>query len=230
MLQLVIFDIAGTTVHDPDGVNRCLCAALDTAGLPITRDQANAVMGIYKPEAIRMLIAEAGPEKQFLLEIIPAIYDDFQARMDRFYATDPEVRGIAGAADMFAELRAAGIKVALDTGFSRRITDALLKRLGWSEGPTLDATITSDEVPHGRPQPDMAFALMKRFGIDDVKTVAKVGDTPSDLQEGTNAGCKLVIGVTQGTHTRAQLLSHPHTHLLGTVAELPALLRSLGML
>jgi phosphoglycolate phosphatase len=46
----------------------------------------------------------------------------------------------------------------------------------------------------------------------------------NSLLEGHNAGCGLVIGVTEGTHTRAQLEPFPHTHLIGTVAELPALL------
>jgi phosphonatase-like hydrolase len=230
MLQLVVFDIAGTTVHDPDGVNRCLCAALHAAGLPVTREAANAVMGIYKPEAIRMLIAAAGPTAKPLNDKIPAIYADFQARMLDFYAADPDVREIAGAAAVFRELRTAGMKVALDTGFSRQITNVLLQRLGWSEGTTIDATITSDEVPRGRPHPDMILALMQRFAIGDPQAVAKVGDTPSDLQEGTNAGCRLVVGVTEGTHTRQQLESYPHTHLIGTVAEFPSLLRSLSLL
>ena len=53
--------------------------------------------------------------------------------------------------------------------------------------------------------------------------VAKVGDTPSDLQEGTAAGCGLVIGVANGTHTREQLAAHPHTHLIASLQELPAL-------
>ena len=51
-----------------------------------------------------------------------------------------------------------------------------------------------------------------------------MGDTPVDLEEGTNAGCGRVIGVTRGTHTRAQLLPYPHTDLIETVADLPRLL------
>jgi len=51
-----------------------------------------------------------------------------------------------------------------------------------------------------------------------------VGDTPSDLEEGTAAGCGLVIGVTAGSHTAEQLKPFVHTHLIHTVAELPSLL------
>ena len=33
MIELVVFDMAGTTVHDEDGVNRCIRGALQTFGL-----------------------------------------------------------------------------------------------------------------------------------------------------------------------------------------------------
>ena len=64
---------------------------------------------------------------------------------------------------------------------------------------------------------------MALTGVSDPQAVAKVGDTPSDLLEGRAAGCGLVIGVTNGTHTREELAPHPHTHLIGSLRELPAL-------
>jgi phosphoglycolate phosphatase-like HAD superfamily hydrolase len=96
--------------------------------------------------------------------------------------------------------------------------------VGWSRNVLIDATISSDEVARGRPYPDMIQDLMNRLGVEDPQRVAKVGDTPADLEEGRNAGCGLVIGVTAGTHSREQLERYPHTHLIETIAELPALL------
>jgi phosphonatase-like hydrolase len=145
--------------------------------------------------------------------------------MSRYYATDPGVHEMPGASATFAALRRAGIKVALNTGFSRPITRVLLERLGWSGvNPPVNATVTSDEVRRGRPYPDMIHDLMRRFGITDAARVAKVGDTPTDLEEGTNAGCGLVIGVTNGTHSRVQLESYPHIHLVDSVADVPRIL------
>jgi len=40
------------------------------------------------------------------------------------------------------------------------------------------------------------------------------------------AGCGLIIGVTSGACTRAQLEEYPHTHILNSVAEVPGLLSS----
>ena len=90
----------------------------------------------------------------------------------------------------------------------------------------IDADVASDEVPRGRPHPDMIRLLMSRLGIKDPSRVAKVGDTRADLEEGANAGCGLVIGVTSGTFTREELRTYPHTHILDSVAEVPTLVFS----
>jgi len=221
-IELVVFDMAGTTIHDDDGVNRAVRAALEAVDVSVTRDAVNEVMGIPKPAALRHLLETS--RRPDLLPQLDAIHADFVRRMIDFYRTDPAVKEIPGAAETFRRLRAAGIKTALDTGFSRNIVDVLLERLGWKYSSLLDTTITSDEVPRGRPHPDMIQKAMRELGVSDPKHVAKVGDTPSDLEEGMSAGCGLVVGVTRGSHTEAQLKPHPHTHLIGTVAELPALL------
>ncbi len=225
-VQLVVFDMAGTTVYDGDAVNVCLRGALDVAGTPVTRDEVNGVMGIAKPVAIRTLLeikreGVAVPETD-----VARIHEDFLARMLAYYHEDPAVREVEGATETFRTLRQAGIKIALDTGFSRAIVDVILRRLGWQAAGLLDATVASDEVPRGRPYPDLIYRAMELTGVTDTRRVAKVGDTPSDLQEGHAAACGWIIGVAAGSHTEEQLRSHPHSHLIPTVASLPDLLMS----
>ncbi len=229
-IELVVFDMAGTTVNDEDSVTRCVQGALSPLGVEVGVADVNRVMGIPKPEALRILI-EQSPGHDALLDRLDAIHRDFVARSIAFYRVDPSVREVPGAAETFRALKAANIKVALNTGFDRSITRTILDRLGWSASPLVDATISSDEVERGRPYPDMILSLMQQLGIGDPGKVAKVGDTPADLMEGQNAGCGLVIGVTAGTHTREQLEPHPHSHLIGSVRELPELLglRALGV-
>jgi phosphonatase-like hydrolase len=224
-IRMVVLDMAGTTVQDDDAVNACLRQALKGGGFDVGRDEVNAIMGMPKPVAIRILVErkpnDGTPAPQSLID---ALYDDFGARMLDYYRTDPGVRPMPHAVEVLREIRSAGIKTALDTGFSRPIADAILDRLGWADGSFLDATVTSDEVARGRPFPDLIERAMRLTGLAEPKEVAKVGDTPSDLQEGAAAGCGLVIGVTNGTHRRDQLAAYPHTHLIGSLKELPALL------
>src|SRR5262249_37899452 len=130
-IALFVFDIAGTTVDDADSVFACIKGALAAAGIETTRDEVNAVMGLPKPVAMARLVDRAGrrdlPEAQ-----IRAIHDDFVARSIRYYHHDPGAREVPGASRVFQTLKGAGIRVALDTGFNRPITQVLLDRIGWS--------------------------------------------------------------------------------------------------
>jgi phosphonatase-like hydrolase len=223
-IKLVVLDMAGTTIEDADAVNSCLREALKSGQVDVTRDEVNAVMGMPKPVAIRTLLERRWNNQAPVPQsVIDRLYEDFSARMLRHYRTDPGVRPMPHASEVLREIRAAGTKIVLDTGFSRPIADAILDRLGWLGSELLDATVTSDEVARGRPFADLIERAMNLTGVDDPKQVAKVGDTPADLEEGTSAGCGLVIGVTNGTHRADQLAAYPHTHLISSLRELPAL-------
>jgi phosphonatase-like hydrolase len=222
---LAVMDMAGTTVFDGDAVNLCLRHAIgNVAGQDPSRDAVNRVMGISKPVAIAQLINRPGPDDPLVQDVLV----DFQERMLGFYRTSPQVREIPGATDTFRLLRAQGIRVVLDTGFSRPIADAVLRRLGWDGGDQIDGTVTVDDVTAGRPAPYMIFRAMELTGVIDVRAVIKVGDTPVDLLEGDNARCGMVVGVTEGSHTAEQLLEYPHTALIPTIRALPGLIASRG--
>jgi phosphonatase-like hydrolase len=214
MIELVVFDLAGTTVHDGDAVRACLIEALHASGVHAEPAAVDAVMGLPKPVAIRQLLAGCGS--------VESVHDDFVRRMNAHYTSGP-VAEVHGASAAFAELRRAGVKVALNTGFGRAVSSVLLGRLGWNSPDVIDGDVASDDVPRGRPHPDMIRHLMSRLGVMDARRVAKVGDTRADMEEGTNAGCGLVIGVTTGTFTREQLLACPHTRVVDSVRDVPGI-------
>jgi phosphoglycolate phosphatase-like HAD superfamily hydrolase len=54
--------------------------------------------------------------------------------------------------------------------------------------------------------------------------VLVAGDTPRDLEAGTNSGAAMVVGVLSGASDADELGAHRHTHLLPSVADLPGLL------
>ncbi|MBC8064631.1 MAG: HAD hydrolase-like protein [Chlorobia bacterium] len=214
--KLAVLDLAGTTVEDNDAVAHCLDDALRLRGFEVEFQQIVSLMGIPKPEAVRQLAVGASEKEQVEIHL------DFQERMIRHYRESPEVREIPGTSETFRWLRSQGILVGIDTGFDRATVDILLRRLPWEA--LIDASIASDEVENGRPFPDMIFRLTERLAVADLASVIKVGDTPSDLRQGTSAGCGMVVGVCQGSHTKDQMAAHPHTHLIESVADLPGLL------
>jgi len=115
--------------------------------------------------------------------------------------------------------------VATNTGFDRAITTSIFQRLGWEQ--YFAAIISSDDVTRGRPSPYMLFHAMETAGVDNVAEVMAVGDTPLDLEAGTNAGVRAVVGVLSGAGTAETLRREPHTHILPSVADLPRLLAKL---
>ncbi len=221
-IQLVVFDMAGTTVKDSNNVHQALRKALQRAGFYFTDEEINPYMGIPKPLAIKYLLAQR-PTAKHLVEdedFIQEIHKDFVAEMLLFYQHSEEVMEKPFASEVFKTLKSKGIKVALDTGFSREIADAIIHRLGWDKGDLIDFSVTSDEVANGRPYPDLIFKAMEIAGITDSQEVAKVGDTSSDLQEGTAAGCKFVIGITTGAFSKESLEKEQHTHLVSDLREI----------
>ncbi|MBP6611708.1 MAG: hypothetical protein KA206_11560 [Paludibacter sp.] len=67
---------------------------------------------------------------------------------------------------------------------------------------------------------------MELCGVSDVRNVIKIGDTPSDLGEGKNAGCLYSFGITNGTHTHAELELHENDGLYGDLLAFKKLLES----
>lgn len=55
-IELVVFDMAGTTVYDDRFVHKVLQNTMSRYDVMISLDEANRVMGIPKPVAIKQLL------------------------------------------------------------------------------------------------------------------------------------------------------------------------------
>lgn len=227
-IQLVVFDLAGTTVKDNQDVHRVLQNALAQDNVSISLEDANEVMGIPKPVAIRILLEKRyNGDREINESWINSIHERFVEEMIQFYKTDKSVGEKVGVTQTFLELKKRNIKVVVDTGFDRLITDSILNRLGWRVNGLIDGSVSSDEVERGRPYPDMIYKAMEITGVTSSKFVAKVGDTVSDLLEGNSAGCALVIGITSGSYTKEELSKEKSTHLVENVHEIIPILDSI---
>ena len=221
-IQLCVFDVVGTTVKDDDAVARTLLEVVADRGAAPSYSKICSVMGLAKPIALHVLLAQGRSEPPTDAEVLRA-HEDFEDRMVEHYLMGRDVEPIEGTTEAFRRLRRAGCLVALDTGFSRRVLSALLLRLGWQEGDMIDATVTSDEVERGRPFPDMIHLAMARTGVRDADRVAKVGDTVADMREGATAQCGVVLGVLSGTGSRDTLRAERPTRIVSDVSEVPDL-------
>ena len=217
-IELVVFDMAGTTVKDKNFVHQAFVDAFAKNGKTVSIADVNPLMGYPKPIAIDMVLEKYVWDRNE--KLIDSIHTDFVNNMIDFYKNNPSVEEIKGVSDLFRSLKEKRIKIAIDTGFSKIIMDTIIERLGWRKNKLIDFAVASDEVENGRPYADMILKAMKNFGITDSKKVAKVGDTSSDMNQGTAADCAYVIGVTTGAFSREDLKKEPHTHIIDGLEEL----------
>jgi phosphonatase-like hydrolase len=220
-IDLAVFDMAGTTVDEGLRVYRVLAETARAHGANPTDADINHWHGSAKQEALRALLTDkrgVAPEPDRLADVVA----DFRRRLQAAYTEHPPtvLPGVNGA---LIRLRDAGIKVVLNTGFDHGTVQLLLSALGWEDDIAVDAVVCGTDVPHGRPAPFMIFRAMELAGVTDRSRVLVAGDTPRDLEAGVNAGVGYVVGVLSGAGTAQELGSHRHTHLLHSVADIPAL-------
>lgn len=236
-----MFDMAGTTVQDNDEVLFCFAKACKEQNLTVEDKRLNGLMGVSKLEVFQILWREALGERILHQELVAKANQSFLAFckiLEGYYQSHPVVP-TEGTLEVFQWLRDRNIKVALNTGFYRFVTNIILNKLGWlaglnpqyigGVGSIIDFSITSDEVPMGRPEPFMIQKAMVVFGIDDPKKVVKIGDTPVDLAEGRKAGCAASLAVVNGTHSQEELKALDNDGLLRSIQDLPAWLIKSGM-
>ena len=146
-IKLVVFDMAGTTIEDNNYVHISLQNALKKVDIDSSLQEINQVMGYPKPIAISMIL-ENHQTNGAIVDIdqysIDEIHQLFKKEMVEFYNTSPLIQEAESATTIFCALKDAGIKVILDTGFSREIADTIINRLNWHD--KIFASVTSDEV------------------------------------------------------------------------------------
>jgi phosphonatase-like hydrolase len=212
---LAVLDMAGTTVRDDGAVDEAFTFALTKAGVaPDSERFASArqyvldTMGQSKADVFAALLDQ---------EAAATATEDFALAYERIVA-EGRIDAIDGALETFDRLRTAGVQVCLTTGFAPSTRDALLAHLGWSSH--IDLALSPADCGRGRPEPDMIFGAMKRLGVADSEAVVVVGDTTSDLEAGTKAGARAVVGVLTGAHDKVTLATAPHTDLIDDITQL----------
>jgi len=219
-VKLVVFDIAGTTVKDDHNVSKAFQAALKKYHYDVPLELINPLMGYEKNEAITQMLQLHETDKDKITgSLVDAIHREFVKQMISFYQFEPGIGPLPNVEETFVALHQMGIKIGINTGFSRDIADTIVHRLQWEERGLIDVVIGSDEVELGRPHPFMIRKIMDDCAIADPLEVVKVGDTEVDVREGQNAGCRYVIGVTTGIFTREELEPYNPTHIIDDIAQ-----------
>jgi phosphonoacetaldehyde hydrolase len=200
-IPAVILDWAGTTV---DFGSLAPVAALqrifEANRVPITSAEARAQMGVLKRDQIRFICAGSRVSNAWShVYGQPPVEADVERLFTEFLPRQAEILAefsapIPGACETVDAWKAAGLRIGSTTGYTRELLDVVIP-VAAREGYSPDASVTPDEVGGGRPKPFMCYRNAILLGAYPLWRCVKIGDTPSDIAEGINAGM-WTIGIT----------------------------------
>lgn len=216
-IEMVVFDMAGTTINEQNIVYKSLHKAINQFGIDVSLETVLSLgAGKEKHQAIKDILKHLNITNA---EKSNAIFEYFKEILDEEYL-NAKVAPIKGVEEVLENLKKDGIKIVLNTGYSSKVANTLLEKLNWKKGFQYDALITADDVALGRPFPDMILKAMQLFGIVNPLKVLKAGDSAIDIEEGKNAKCGITIGVLSGAQTRSQLEEAKPDYILDSLASL----------
>lgn len=225
-LELVVLDMAGTTVLDDGVVESAFQRAAERTGVADRMPWEDALqyvrdtMGQSKLDVFTHL---AGGDVEAARRATAA----FEGAYSEIVA-EQGVAPIPGAADAIQDLKDAGLAVVLTTGFAPVTRDALIDGLGW--GALVDLALSPVDAGRGRPAPDLVLTALLRTGTSAVAAVAVAGDTVSDVESGRRAGAGFVAGVLTGAHDFRALSGAGADAVLTDVTALRGSLAEHGLL
>jgi phosphonoacetaldehyde hydrolase len=246
--DLVIFDWAGTMVDfGCEAPVKALIEAFAAEGVRIDEEAARRDMGKAKRDHVESLLAYPDVASAWAASrghaADAADIDRIMGRLEplmRDHAAHAAAL-IPGALETFERLRAAGMRIASSTGYTRAMMKPVLARAA-EQGYVPEHVVCSGETPAGRPTPLMIYKACAELGIWPLSRVVKVDDAEAGIAEGKAAGA-FTVGVASGNalglsldafeklseSERSEKLSVAHKALrkagadlvLDSVAELP---------
>jgi len=193
-LKAVLLDWAGTTMdygcYAPTVV---FVEVYKRKGVPITIEQARLPMGLMKKDHIRAiskmeLVADNWQQVHGHKpneDDVDAMFQDFVPLQLACLADYADL--IPGTLEVVADSRRRGMKIGSTTGYTKPMMDILIDEVA-KRGYQPDSTVSSTDVPAGRPHPYMCLQNMINLQVYPPEAVVKVDDTLPGIEEGLNAG------------------------------------------
>ena len=191
-VEAVVFDLDGVIIDTEEvweDVRRSYVAEHGRQFLPDSQQQ---MMGMSTGEWSRHLSVDVGVDRT--PEQVAA---DVLGRMAERYRADLPL--IAGSVDAVRRV-AARYPVALASSSARVLIDQVLRTAGLTD--VFRVTLSTEEVPRGKPAPDVYLAAADRLGLSP-RACAAVEDSSNGLRSAAAAGLA-VIAVPHGVYPPAE--------------------------
>ncbi|HJS92744.1 MAG TPA: HAD family phosphatase [Solirubrobacteraceae bacterium] len=179
--EAVLFDQDGVLVDSEGAWDAARRAVVAESGGSWKDEATRAMMGMSAPEWSRYVRDELGvslePEE---------ISDRVVARLLAGYSG--ELPLLPGAVEAVRRI-AARWPVGLASSANREVIDAVLAGSGLAG--VFGATVSGEEVAHGKPAPDIYLEAARRLGVDPARSAA-VEDSTNGLRSAAAAGMLVV--------------------------------------
>lgn len=119
--------------------------------------------------------------------------------------------------NLFGELKAKGIKIAIATADDRTPTQLFIQAFDIAQ--FIETMVCADDGIPSKPNAEMALEICKRINVSP-KNIMVIGDTVSDLKMARTAGVGLAVGVLSGVSNAQELLPYADL-LIESIEELP---------
>lgn len=208
---LVIFDCDGVLVDSESISNGVLAEMLGEQGLDMSLVEARArFQGLLLSEVL------VGAERLLGRPLPDGWLEEYVERRAAVFGA--ELRPVDGAGALVRDVASAGIPVCVASQGSLAKTARSLALTGLEELFAPDARFSAEQVPRGKPHPDLFLLAAERMGATPAETVV-VEDTPSGVTAARRAGMG-VYGLAADSDTDA--LSAAGAVLVGSLSELGA--------
>ncbi|HZO21979.1 MAG TPA: HAD family hydrolase [Steroidobacteraceae bacterium] len=191
----VIFDVEGTLVDCVPQTLESWRQSLAESGHSFRRDELQPYSGMDGEEMLDGLLPALSKEgRQSIAKRQGELYRDQHLRA---------VRPFEGVRRVFVALKRAGLALAIATTCTRdelAVYDKQMRVLALT-----DVVTCGDDVPHGKPHPDLFRAVLKKLRVTEPSEVLTLGDTPYDARAASALGLE-PVGVLTGGFSRDALL------------------------
>lgn len=211
-IELVIFDWDGTLFDSVGQIVASLQYAAQQFEQPLTDDAAKSIIGLGLPEVMQILFPQVPDLQQDIL----------QCYADHYVANSKGDAWFSGVAELLADLKQQGIKLAVATGKSRKGLDRVLSQTNSHQ--IFDITRAASETK-SKPDPLMLQEILAELGVA-VECAIMVGDTSYDLEMAENLNMPR-IGVSYGVHSIETLQQYQPLMIAHNVQDLHAYLQSI---
>jgi HAD superfamily hydrolase (TIGR01509 family) len=181
VIDAVVFDLDGVLIHSEEVWDEVREAYVRERGGRYDAEIQRAMMGMSSTEWSRFLHETAAvPDEP------EAINAEVVRRMLASYHDHLPL--VVGAGDAVRRL-AARHPLGLASSSNRQLIDAALEIAGLAS--CFEATVSSEEVAHGKPAPDVYLEAARRLGVDPTHCAA-VEDSHGGIRSANAAGMRVI--------------------------------------